>query len=243
VIGTGGSGAIEALERDGFVVLPGFASGARAARLSEAYDAAVEAALPSDVRVGRTTTRVNDFVSRGPEFDELYVFPPLFEAAHRVIGGPFKLSSLHARTLRPGAGAQELHVDLERKSDAWPLVGFILMVDPFRPDNGATRFVPGSHLWTRAPNDADAGVFACGPAGFLIVFNGSAWHGHSANLSAEPRRSIQGAFIPRSGQAAMDWDNRVPPETLTRLGDMARYVLGVSEFRNEPEPLIQKGQG
>ena len=25
----------------------------------------------------------------------------------------------------------------------WPLVGFILMVDEFRPDNGATRFVPG----------------------------------------------------------------------------------------------------
>jgi len=221
--------AIEGLERDGFVVLPGFVSAARAERLARAYDVAVESARPLDVRVGRTTTRVDDFVSRGPEFDDLYVFPPLLEAAHRIIGGPFKLSSLHARTLRPGAAVPELHVDVERESDAWPLVGFILMIDPFRSDNGATRFVPGSHLWTRPPTEADASVFACGAAGSLIVFNGSAWHGHSANTSAEPRRSIQGAFIPRTGQAAVDWGRRAPPETLNRLGDLARYVLAVSE--------------
>jgi len=182
-----------------------------------------------DVRVGRTTTRVDDFVSRGPEFDDLYVFPPLLEAAYRVIGGPFKLSALHARTLRPGAAAQELHVDVERESDAWPLAGFILMVDAFRSDNGATRFVPGSHRRAGTPTAADSSVLACGPAGSLIVFNGSSWHGHSANTSAEPRRSIQGAFIPREAQAAVDWGSRVPPETLTRLGELARYILAVSE--------------
>lgn len=210
-------------------MLPGVVSGTRTARLARAYDEAVESARPLDVHVGRTTTRVNDFVSRGPEFDDLYVSPPLLEAAYLVIGGPFKLSSLHARTLRPGAAAQELHVDVERESDAWPLAGFILMVDAFRPDNGATRFVPGSHLWTGTPTEADSSVFACGPAGSLIVFNGSSWHGHSDNTSAEPRRSLQGAFIPRDGQAAVDWGSRVPPETLNRVSGLARYILAVSE--------------
>ena len=44
-----------------------------------------------------------------------------------------------------GRGPQALHVDVGRHAAEWPLVGFILMVDDFRPDNGATRFVPGSH--------------------------------------------------------------------------------------------------
>jgi hypothetical protein len=29
-----------------------------------------------------------------------------------------------------------------RDSVDWPLVGFILMIDEFRADNGATRFAP-----------------------------------------------------------------------------------------------------
>ena len=93
-------------------------------------------------------------MNRGAEFDDLYVFPPLLEACCLVIGRPFKLSSLHARTVRPGTPAQELHVDVQRDSADWPLLGFILMVDEFRPDNGATRFVPGSHRWSGTPADS-----------------------------------------------------------------------------------------
>ena len=105
--------------------------------------------------------------------------------------------------------AQELHVDVQRDSADWPLVGFILMVDEFRPDNGATRFVPGSHLWPGTPEDVmpdrravhDGQLLPCGPAGSLLIFNRSAWHGHTTNTSDMPRRSLQGAFIPRDGRA------------------------------------------
>lgn len=41
---------------------------------------------------------------------------------------------------------------MRRDSADWPLVGFILMIDEFRPDNGATRFVPGSHRWAGLRN-------------------------------------------------------------------------------------------
>ena len=63
-------------------------------------------------------------MNRGAEFDDLYVFPPLLDACCRVIGRPFKLSSLHARTVRAGVPAQALHVDVRRDSADWPLVGF-----------------------------------------------------------------------------------------------------------------------
>lgn len=221
------------LHEHGFVVLSGMVPAGRTDRLARAYDAAVASADENDVRTGSTTTRVTDFVNRGAEFDDLYVFPPLLEACCRVIGRPFKLSSMHARTLRPCSPAQALHVDVRRDSADWPLAGFILMIDEFRPDNGATRFVPGSHRWPEAPEDVmpdpkadhEGQVLACGPAGSLLIFDGSAWHGHTANTSARPRRSLQGAFIPRDGRAGTDFAARMRPETRARLGPAARYVL------------------
>jgi hypothetical protein len=63
-------------------------------------------------------------VNRGREFDDLYVHPPLLEAARLVIGRPFKLSSFRARSLHPHAAAGELHVDVQRGSADRPLLGF-----------------------------------------------------------------------------------------------------------------------
>jgi ectoine hydroxylase-related dioxygenase (phytanoyl-CoA dioxygenase family) len=223
------------LHERGFVVLPAPVLTAKIERVSSAYDAIVASATADDVHTGSTTTRVIDFVNRGEEFDSLYVFAPLLEACCRVIGRDFKLSSMHARTLRPHTSAQELHVDVRRDSTDWPLVGFILMVDEFRSDNGATRFVPGTHRGSDVPEevmtdrraDYDRQVLATGPAGSLIIFNGSAWHGHTANTSDGPRRSVQGAFIPRDGRAATDFSGRMRSETRARLGPIAQYVLAL----------------
>ena len=67
-----------------------------------------------------------------------------------------------------------------------------------------------------------------GPAGSIILFNGSVWRGHTANRSAGRRRSIQGAFIPRTARPAIDQASRIRPETLQRIGDLAKYVLDVT---------------
>ena len=226
---------VAALDARGFVVRPNAVPSEDVQRWSDAYEAAVFSAADADVRVGSTTTRVSDFVNRGEQFDALYILPPLLDACCHVIGGPFKLSSLHARTLRRRTPAQDFHVDVRRGSADWPLVGFILMIDEFRPDNGATRFVPGSHRRLEPPEDVitdlradrDDQALACGPAGSLIVFNGSAWHGATANSTDAPRRSLQGAFIPRNGRAATDFATRMSPDTRARLSEVARYVLAI----------------
>ena len=196
------------------------------------YDAAVRNVDPSDVKVGSTTTRVSDFVNRGPEFDELYLYPPLLDAAALVIDGPFKLSTMHARTVRPGVAAQDLHVDFARDSTGWPMVGFILMVDDFRADNGATRFLPGSHHSTERPvvggqSPAHQYEVACGPAGSMILFNGSIWHGHGPHCAPEPRRSIQGAYIRRDAVSGANLPARMTPETLGRISSLAKYLLAL----------------
>jgi ectoine hydroxylase-related dioxygenase (phytanoyl-CoA dioxygenase family) len=126
------------------------------------------------------------------------------------------------------------HVDYQSDAAGWTMLGFLFfMLDDFRPDNGATTFVSGSH---RSPEldgivdlqaDHEEQVLACGPAGSMIVYNGSVWYGHTANRSDRPRRSIQGAYIRRDAQSGTDMRARMRPETLARLDAMARCVLAI----------------
>ncbi|MEP7271692.1 MAG: phytanoyl-CoA dioxygenase family protein [Acidobacteriota bacterium] len=227
--------ATEELRDVGFIVIPGPVSPDRLSQFAEAYDSAVASASPADVRIGSSTTRVTDFVNRGPAFDGVYLYQPILDASLSVIGRPFRLSTMHARTLRSGAKGDGLHVDFQSDADGWPMVGFIFMVDEFRSDNGATRFVPGSHRWSTVPDevlDSDVAphrgqLLACGLAGSMIIYNGSAWHGHTANTSDEPRRSLQGAYIRREAPSGTNLAARMRPETLERIGPFAKYLLAL----------------
>lgn len=230
--------AARQLREIGFVVMPGPAIQGGREQLSDAYDRAVATASPADLHIGRTgsSTRIDDFVNRGSEFDGIYIYPPLLAACCQIIGEPFKLSGMRARTLNPGAPTEGLHVDVKHRANGWPLVGCILMVDAFDAENGATRVVPGSHLQPREPREVmsnpqdahDEQVLVCGPAGSIIIFNASVWHSHGANRSASPRRSVQAHFVPREAQPSTgDHSGRMRPETLQRIGDLAKYVLNV----------------
>lgn len=201
-----------ALKRAGFVVFPDLLSTEEFRRLGAAYDKAVGRGNAPDLRTARNGSQVRlaNLVRYDSVFKELLALEPVLEACALVIGEGFKLSGLRARTVLPGGTAEALHVDVAVDSPDWPLVGFIVMVDDFRPENGATRFVPGSHRWAKdwrgittneRPSDAPR-VTACGAAGSVIVFNGSTWHGHGANITSEGRRSIQGTYIAPNGTCA-----------------------------------------
>jgi ectoine hydroxylase-related dioxygenase (phytanoyl-CoA dioxygenase family) len=224
------------LETTGFIVIPGPDIPGGMDRLRTAYDSAVASADAADVRVS-SSIRVTDFVNRSADFDALYVHAPLLAACCQVVGRPFKLSNTCARTLEPGAPAQELHVDVKYGAPDWPMLGYIWMIDDFDETNGATRFVPGSHRHPADPRERGGQgsgqarmpeSLACGPAGSLIVFDASIWHGHSANRSPRPRRSVQGHFVAHDATSALDYHSRMKPDTLARIGDRARYVLGLT---------------
>lgn len=219
--------AASRLRDDGFCVVPGPVSVGALDSLAGAYDRAMAEADPGDRREGRTTIRVHDFVNRGPEFDLLYVHSPLLAACCQVIGQHFQLSGMHGRTLLPGKPAQELHVDYARDTQGWTMVGFIFMIDEFRRDNGATCFLPGSHEQATISAADRQMVQACGPTGSMIIYNGSVWHGHGANTTGKPRRSIQGAFIRREARRLIDLTSRMRPEMLDRISPLARYLLAI----------------
>jgi ectoine hydroxylase-related dioxygenase (phytanoyl-CoA dioxygenase family) len=108
------------------------------------------------------------------------------------------------------------------------MLGFIVMIDAFTTENGATRFWPGSHRLnlddaSEPPPESEI-VAAEGPPGAVVVYNGSVRHGHGANRTNRARRSIQGAYIRRDA-VGFGLPARMRSTTLERLGPLAKYLI------------------
>ncbi len=72
-------------------------------------------------------------------------------------------------------------------------------------------------------------VLGCGERGTMIIFNGAIWHGHTANVTPDSRRSIQGYFVRRSARSGFDFRNRLLPAARSRMSPLARYLLELDD--------------
>lgn len=135
------------------------------------YDHSLAVTPDAQIKRGRTSTRWGGLIALKP-FYRIYLYAPLLTAASERIGGLMKLSSFHARTLFSNVAAEPPHQDVAPGANGYPLVGFIFMVDEFRFENGATRFMAGSQNGPR-PSAGAVACDACGRAGSMLIFDGT----------------------------------------------------------------------
>lgn len=211
----------------GFTILRGPFAAGDLTRISEEYDRAYTRSLPSSIKIGSRSTRFPLYAGRDP-FRRIYRHGPLLDVVSARIGKHFKLSSFFARTLHAHTDAPPLHQDIKSGDDGDPLIGFLFMVDPFTCENGATRFVPGSHRSAMPPVGGEEQ--ACGPRGSMVIFDGLVWHEHGANVTDRPRRCIQGYFIRREHASARRWSEEMSAGELSSLGSGERALLAIDDL-------------
>ncbi len=197
--------AFEALARDGFAVVPGALSPDEVARvrarLADVARAEREAGIDHDPKWedGPCNQRVFDLLNKGAEFAWLAEHPVAMALMGHLLDPDFLLSSITANITGPGGHPMGLHYDQDYIPLPWPsfplVANMIWMLDDFTEANGATRFIPGSHLedhtgWTPESMAARAGetVPVGGRAGSLVCFDGRVLHQTGANTTAGEHR-------------------------------------------------------
>lgn len=236
---------LTALDDDGYVVIPGVLSSEQIEQILTLVAARL-AALQGDVTVKHGgTLHLDDLTDGGPAIDASWSEPRVVEAVSHLLGPDSGLARVHYRAPRPGHGAQHLHADGVAPSERGvPIAGatVILALVDFRPTNGATRVVPGTHrpgpareiqrwagpaaikkrgLLPTQPHPGEA-IVTC-PAGAALVFAGSLWHSGTRNDSDSTRHSLQISWAQRRWRAVPTAS--VSAATRARLGDRAAFLL------------------
>ncbi len=175
--------------------------------------------------------RIFMLLNRGEEFVSLTEDPVALDLAEQVLGPDLLLSSITANITRPGNEPQQLHTDQQYVQEPWlyPLtVQVVWMLDDFTEENGATRIVPRSHLWGRAPAGPEPGtVRLLGAAGSVGYLDGRVWHGTGANTTASERR--RGIFAYYCAPYLRQQENvfrSLDPDVRRKLSPRMRRLLG-----------------
>lgn len=243
------------LQSDGVLLLPHVMNAAWLAELRDAVARQLEREgieAGSEFRKEEHAHRLANLVDKGEPFRRLICHPDLLQGAAAVLGPGFKLGSLNYRGADPFSdSAQPLHCDMGLLPDASGFAVFnsIWLLDDFTPENGATRYVPGSHTWKKLPQDVLSDPRATHPeerlvlgsAGDVILMNAHLWHGGTANRTASPRRSLHGFFV-RSDQPQQQYQKRLlRAETQALLTAQLRRILALDDARNDE--LSASGSG
>ena len=186
---------VDGLDREGCVVVERFIDDAKVAALKDELGPFREVnPLGRNDFEGHVTKRIYAIFAKVRGFDELAIDPLLLGVLDRVLVH-YQLSGPVGIDIGPGETPQGLHRDDVVYPIPWPHQQVVLntmwALDDFTAHNGSTLIVPGSHRSSPAdrPPDEDA-VVATMPAGSVMFYAGTVWHGGGANRTDERRLGV-----------------------------------------------------
>jgi ectoine hydroxylase-related dioxygenase (phytanoyl-CoA dioxygenase family) len=171
---------------------------------------------------GFATRRIYALFAKTRAFDGPATHPLVLGVLDNVLGS-YQLSAPQAIQIGPGETAQNLHRDDGVYPVARPrpelVVNTIWAFDDFTGPNGATHVVPGSHKWVgdRRPGPDDRVLQAVMPAGSLMFFVGSVFHGGGANTTDKPRLGVILEYVAGWLRQQENQYLAVPPEIVLSL--------------------------
>jgi ectoine hydroxylase-related dioxygenase (phytanoyl-CoA dioxygenase family) len=145
---------------------------------------------------GAQTLRVYNLLLHGEAWQRVPVHESVLPIVEGVLDPGCLISSLSSVNIGPDETAQPIHADdmlIPIPKPHPPTVcNSMWALTDFTEANGATRIIPGTHVFDHSPNygqhyDSIPAEMALGS---VLVWHGSLWHGGGANTTADRRIGI-----------------------------------------------------
>ena len=200
---------------------------------------------------GIRTRRTGSIVDRSETYRSLAMHPSVMTGGDHIFAkaSSWMLSAVELIEIYPGQPDQMLHryqwkydyLDLPVEVECngmWAL-------DDFTEENGATRIIPGSHLWGNKERPTpDQSIPAEMAKGSLLIYTGRLYHGGGPNQSDAPRAglSIQHClgWLAQSEQIMLECPPAVVadwPDDLVRFIGYKKRADALGYFRDSEDPM------
>lgn len=233
------------VERSGGAIVDGFISPAVLDRFNAEINALMAGKKASHGHVnasveffhGPQTKHLTGVPGISDTFVEEILLHPLYEAMGEHFLKPwcadFILNLAHVLERGPGAGDQLIH----RDQDIWPrtlrnVVGChqfasLLALGDYTAEMGATRVVPGSHMWEegREPLVDEIAVAEMEP-GSAVLYLGATLHAAGPNTTLTPRRGMHTSFCLGWLRTEENLYLAVPEQRARKMPRRAQELLG-----------------
>jgi len=145
---------------------------------------------------GSATWRIYNLLVHGDLYERIPVHPNVLPIVEGVLDYGCLVSSLSSIAIGEGETAQPIHADDQLiplpKPHPPTVCNTMWALTDFTEANGATRIIPGTHLFNHSPNYGQHydSIPAEMAKGSVLVWHGSLWHGGGANTTSQRRVGI-----------------------------------------------------
>ena len=191
-----------------------------------------------DSFVGEKTRRTGSLIARSPSFHELASHPTVANAAKDVICKTASTMQIHLTQIidiGPKSDAQIIHRD-QWAWDFFPFpseweveVSTMWALTHFTEENGATRVIPGSHLWEdKLRPSYEETIPAVMRRGSVLLYTGSTYHGGGKNTTDARRTGVNVDYAASFLRQEENQYLACPPEVAATLDPDLAKLIGYS---------------
>ncbi|MEO2169114.1 MAG: phytanoyl-CoA dioxygenase family protein [bacterium] len=227
------------IERDGYAILENALAPALVDALAEdlfQIEREEEVVPAKNEFEGSRTVRIYNLLARGKLYEQVPVHAEVLPLVERVLDMGCLVSSLSSIGIDPGETEQPIHADDQIIALAKPHVPTVCnsmwALTDFTEANGATRIIPGSHLFGASPELGKpyASVAAEMSKGGVLVWHGSLWHGGGANGSEKRRLGIAMNYCAGFIRQQENQQLGLPRDTVRGFSPRLRELVGYGVY-------------